>query len=492
MSFYKMRTKDALRSTIFVMIAFLLSFAILTQNQLSFQQQQQSSSLIPSLAYADKIKLANPLANQHHHQDQYKQQLLSKPSPSFGYSDDDGIGITEFTLPMNNKIVPVAPVRGIPNQFIVVLKDSLDSTTNSNAPSTLSIPSPLVSSNTDDFDGSSSNRLAGSAANALRDISAKDPRVAYIEQDQKVQAFQALPTGINRVDADLSPARSGDGTGSVNADIAILDTGIDFSHRDLNIYAQKTFVSGTSSANDDNGHGTHIAGIAAAKDNGYGVVGVAPGARLWAIKILDSTGSGFISTIIAGIDYISKYSSLVDVANLSFGCQCKSSALDNAISNAVAKGITFVVAAGNAHTDAATFAPANNPNVIAVSAIADSDGKCGGRGPSTSYGRDDSFASFSNYGSTVDMADPGVSILSTYKGNSYAYISGTSMAAPHVTGGAALYKATVNPSASQSAVKSALLNQGSKISTVCDGNGHGYFTGDPDPYNEPLLYARYL
>jgi Subtilase family/Peptidase inhibitor I9 len=524
MSFYKMRTKDALRSTIFVMIAFLLSFAILTQNQLSFQQQQQSSSLIPS-AYADKIKLANPLANQYHHQHQYKQQLLSKPSPSFGYSDDDGIGITEFTLPMNNKIIP-ASARGIPNQFIVVLKDSLDSTTNSNAPSTLSIPSPLVSSNTDDFDGSSSNRLAGSAANALRDISkqaismgsrvphifnsvihgftaivqnkqiidvlAKDPRVAYIEQDQKVQAFQALPTGINRVDADLSPARSRDGTGSVNADIAILDTGIDFSHRDLNIYAQKTFVSGTSSANDDNGHGTHIAGIAAAKDNGYGVVGVAPGARLWAIKILDSTGSGFISTIIAGIDYISKYSSLVDVANLSFGCQCKSSALDNAISNAVAKGITFVVAAGNAHTDASTFAPANNPNVIAVSAIADSDGKCGGRGPSISYGRDDSFASFSNYGSTVDMAAPGVSILSTYKGNSYAYISGTSMAAPHVTGAAALYKATVNPSASPSAVKSALLNQGSKISTVCDGNGHGYFTGDPDPYHEPLLYARYL
>ena len=529
-SYYKMRTKDALRSMIFVMISFLLSFAILTQNQLSFQQQQQSSSLIPS-AYADKIKLANPLASQHHHQHQYKQQLLSKPSLSFGYSyDDDGIGITEFALPMKNKIVPAETTRGIPNQFIIVLKDSLDPSSNSisNAPSTLSIPSPLVTSDTDGFDSSSTsnNRLAGNAANALMEITkqamsmgarvprifdsaihgftarvpnqqiidalAKDPRVAYIEQDQQVQAFQALPTGINRVDADLSPTRSGDGTGSVNADIAILDTGIDFSHRDLNVYVQKTFVSGTSFANDDNGHGTHVAGIAATKDNGYGVVGVAPGARLWAIKVLDSTGSGFISDIIAGIDYISKYSSLVDVANLSFGCQCKSSALDTAINNGVAKGITFVVAAGNAHTDAATFSPANNPNVIAVSAIADSDGKCGGAGPSTNYGRDDSFASFSNYGSTVDMAAPGVNILSTYKGNSYAYMSGTSMAAPHVTGAAALYKATVNPSASPSTVKSALQSQGSKISTVCDGNGHGYFTGDPDPYHEPLLYARYL
>jgi hypothetical protein len=542
-----MRTNYALRSTIFVTIVLLLSFAILTQNQLSLQQQK-SSLPIPSLAYADKIKLKNKsLINDISDQQQQspkssssspqvtsilplpsavqpQQQQLSEPPLSYAYSNDS-IGITEFTLPMNNKIV-TATARGIPNQFIIMLKDSLDSTSsNSNTPSTLSIPSHLVLSDTDNFDSSSSSRLARSA-NALRDISqqaismgarvprifdsvihgftailpnkqvidvlAKDPRVAYIEQDQRVQAFQTLPTGINRVDADLSPARSGDGSGSVNVDIAIIDTGIDLSHPDLNVYVQKTFVSGTSSANDDNGHGTHVAGIAAAKDNSYGVAGVAPGARLWAIKVLDSRGIGFISTIIAGIDYIAKYSNLVDVANLSFGCECKSSALDTAINNAVGKGITFVVAAGNSHKDAFTFSPANNPNVIAVSAIADSDGKCGGRGPSTSYGHDDSFASFSNYGSTVDMAAPGVSILSTYKGKSYASMTGTSMSASHVTGGAALYKGTVNPSASPSAVKSALLNQGSKISTVCDGNGHGYFTGDPDSYHEPLLYARYL
>ena len=92
------------------------------------------------------------------------------------------------------------------------------------------------------------------------------------------------------------------------------------------------------------------------------------------------------------------------------------------------------MAAGNSHKNALTFSPANNPNVIAVSAIADSDGKCGARGSSTNYGKDDYFASFSNYGSVIDMSAPGVNIFSTYKGGTYATASGTSMAAPHVTG----------------------------------------------------------
>jgi subtilisin family serine protease len=619
-----MRRNDAPFSIITVIIVLLLSFATLTQNQRSLQQQSSPSSpLIPSLAYADKIKLKNKslindiseqvvnlgssknelqgilqqirtqislVAGQDKATNAIKQiksvtelnpdgplsesllflakrqaagniqdvnnvttevaryaasgtdnmvlvleqalatvittlrQQQQQPPPlSYAYSNN-GIGTPEVTPPMNNNKIVTATARGIPNQFVVVLKDSLDHTSNAAAPN----PHFLNPGDNSRFDSSriSSSRLAVSA-NALKDISqqaismgarvprifdsaihgfiarvpnqqvidslAKDPRVAYVEQDQQVQAFfDTLPNGINRIDGDLSLARSGDGTGSVNADIAILDTGIDFSHPDLNIYAQKTFVSGTSSANDDNGHGTHVAGIAAAKDNGYGVVGVAPGARLWDIKVLDSTGSGFISDIVAGIDFIAQYYSMVDIVNLSFGCQCKSYALDSAINNAVGKGMTFVVAAGNAHTDASTFSPANNPNVIAVSAIADNDGRCGGVGPSTTYGRDDSFASFSNYGSTVDMAAPGVNILSTYKGNTYAYMSGTSMAAPHVAGAAALYKATVNPYASPSAVKNALQNQGSKISTECDGNGHGYFAGDPDPYHEPLLYARYL
>lgn len=318
----------------------------------------------------------------------------------------------------------------------------------------------------------------------------QSPFVDYIEKDKMVKAFaQTLPSGVNRVDGDLSSTKSGNGGVSINTDIAILDSGIHTSHSDLNIYHQKTFVSGTSSGNDDNGHGTHVAGIAAARDNSIGVVGIAPGAKLWAIKVLDRNGSGALSTIIKGIDYIKQYASQIEVANLSLGCECKSSAFDTAINNAVKAGITFVVASGNSGKDASTFSPANNPNVIAVSAIGDSDGKCGGTGPSTGYGRDDTLASFSNYGAVVDMTAPGTKIYSTYKGNSYATMSGTSMAAPHVAGAAALYEAS-HPGASPSEVRNALLSNGSTSSTTCDGKGHGYFTSDRDSYREPLLYVR--
>ncbi len=318
----------------------------------------------------------------------------------------------------------------------------------------------------------------------------QSPFVNYIEKDRVVKAFaQTLSKGINRVDGDLSSTRSGNGYGTVNADIAILDSGIHTRHSDLYVYHQKTFVSGTSSANDDNGHGTHVAGIAAAKDNSIGVVGMAPGAKLWAIKVLDKNGAGALSTIIKGIDYIRGYASQIEVANLSLGCQCESTAFDTAINNAVKSGITFVVAAGNAGKDASTFSPANNPNVIAVSAVADSDGKCGAKGPSTGYGNDDTLASFSNYGSVIDIAAPGAKIYSTYKGNTYATMSGTSMASPHVAGAAALYEHT-HPGALPTDIRNALLSQGSTSSTTCDGNGRGYFTNDRDSYREPLLYAR--
>src|SRR5215207_8044797 len=324
-----------------------------------------------------------------------------------------------------------------------------------------------------------------------------NPLINYIGQDKTISAFinkqqtnsqqQITPTSIDRVDGEIS-LRSGNAHSNfVNADIAILDTGIDLDHADLNVYHERSFIPGTINADDDHGHGTHLAGIAAAKDNSFGIVGIAPGARLWAIKVLESSGIGEISTLIKGLDYINQYANQVDVAVLSLGCECESGALDIAISNSIKAGITIVVAAGNEGKNARTFTPANNPEVITVSAIADSDGKCGGNGPSSPFGGDDTLASFSNFGEVIDISAPGVEIYSTFKANSYTSLTGTSMAAPHVAGAAALY-ISLHPEASPDAVKSYLITSGTDSKDLCDGNGHGYFNGDKDNFHEPLLY----
>ncbi|MGD1836482.1 MAG: S8 family serine peptidase [Nitrososphaeraceae archaeon] len=326
---------------------------------------------------------------------------------------------------------------------------------------------------------------------AILDLLSEHPLVKYIGQDKIIHAFashvpQKLPLSVDRVDGDLSSIN--DNTGKVNADIAILDTGIDLNHDDLNVVQEMTFVPGTGTANDDHGHGTHIAGIAAAEDNDVGIVGIAAGANLWAIKVLESSGFGDISTLVKGIDYITENSDKVDVAVASLGCECESIALDQAITNAVESGITFVVASGNNGKNANTFTPANHPLVISVSAIVDSDGKCGGEGPQTPYGVDDSLASFSNYGPVIDIAAPGVDIFSTFKSNSYSTMTGTSMAAPHVAGAAALYISN-NDNTSPAAVAEALKDFGSKLGDFCDGNGRGYFSNDADNSGEPLLYV---
>ena len=269
-----------------------------------------------------------------------------------------------------------------------------------------------------------------------------------------------------------------------------MDTGIQLNHPDLNVYRQVTFVTATTSGNDDNGHGTAVAGIAAAKDDSQGVVGLAPGARLWSIKVLNSNGIGLISDIIKGIDYATEHANEIDVVNLSFGGDGSSSALHTAIINSVAAGITYAAAAGNDAKDASSVIPASFPEVIAVSAIVDTDGKCGGISiiPTTA-GKDDTFASFSNYGSVIDMAAPGVQIKTTTRGSSYtSSFSGTSASTPHVTGAAALYKFE-HPSATPSDIRNALRSLGSSPTTICDGNGHGYFTGDRDNNAEPLLYV---
>jgi subtilisin len=379
----------------------------------------------------------------------------------------------------------------IPNQYIVVLKDNADDSPNEVANEARERGAEVLYVYQYALEGFAV-RANEQALEHIKD----NPNVDYVEQDQVVEIFaQNIPTGINRIDADVSiSTASGDGSGSVDVDIAIIDTGIDLDHPDLNVYKQKSFVKSKRTADDDNGHGSHVAGTAAAKDDSSGVVGVSPGARLWAVKVLDRNGSGSMSAVIAGVDYVTQNAASIDVANMSLGCKCTSSSLNSAMSNSVAAGVTYAVAAGNNAEDAGSFSPANHPDVITVSAIADSDGKCGGLGSSTSYGADDTFATFSNYGSTIELAAPGVKIYSTYKGGSYATLSGTSMAAPHVAGAAGLYKAS-NPTASPSEVLAALTSSASISTTTCDAtlnDGRGYFSGDKDSSTEPLLHAGTL
>ena len=183
-----------------------------------------------------------------------------------------------------------------------------------------------------------------------------------------------------------------------------------------------------------------------AKDNDKGIVGIAPGARIWAIKVCDGLGECKVTNQIKGVEYAIAHADEIDVLNISIE-NPNSPALNNVIDAAVKAGILVVVSAGNYGKDASATSPANNPNVLTVSAIGDSDGECGGAGPeltsasNNSTIADDSFAFFSNYGPSVKIAPPGVSILSTYKGSGYAVDSGTSMATPYVSGAAALYKA---------------------------------------------------
>jgi subtilisin len=400
----------------------------------------------------------------------------------------------DFTL-------PEGAYRVIPGQYIVTLKDGalIDTT---------SILREHKIADLLQFSSALKGFASTLSDKQLKELQ-NDPRVAAIEPDVEVYAFghnlpsrqgnwwdkyftpkpttstQTIPTGINRIDADASTTAKINGVDErVDIDVAVIDTGVEKSHPDLNVYKQVKYTS-ESSLDDKNGHGTHVAGTIGALDNTIGVVGVAPGARIWSVKVLNAQGSGNMSDIIKGIDYVTANASSIEVANMSLGCECTSSALNTAITNAVNAGVTVVVAAGNSAKDSTTFSPANHPDVITVSALTDFNGLPGGGAAATCYNDgDDTFATFSNFGSPVDIAAPGVCIKSTWKGSGYNTISGTSMASPHVAGAAALYIAKNGKPTNASGVanvRSALMSAGW---TQSSSNG---FSGDPDSGAEPLL-----
>jgi subtilisin len=342
--------------------------------------------------------------------------------------------------------------------------------------------------------------LPAAAVRALE----RQPGVTGIWPDLPVHAEedQTLPTGVDRIDADLSSlaAINKDG-GDIDADVAVLDTGIDKTHPDLNV-ADGADCSGSRTQNDwtdGDGHGTHVAGTIAAKDDTFGVVGVAPGSRLWAVKVLDNNGEGRFSDLICGLDWVYRHRTTIDVVNMSLGgyateedqksCTKATSPLHKAICKVVNNGgVPIVVAAGNESTDAANRVPATYPEVITVSAFRDLNGVYGGGGKSEQCGRrnDDTFAGFSNYGQDVDIAAPGVCILSTWPGagDRFKLLSGTSMATPHVTGAVALYFGKELGEDTPKAVREWLLSSAASRSQ----NSKFGFDGDPDKYRERVLY----
>lgn len=329
--------------------------------------------------------------------------------------------------------------------------------------------------------------LPEQAASAI----ARDPRVAFVEPDQSVGVLaQTIPTGITRASAPANQSIDIDGTDDqrVDVDIAIIDTGIQSDHPDLNVVSLTSCV-GTGSmggcvvgaGEDDNGHGTHVAGTAAALDNGLGVVGVAPGARLHSVKVLTAPGTGLMSDVIGGIDWVTQRADTIEVANMSLGCDCQMEAFDLALAASVDAGVVHVVAAGNDDHDARDYIPAGHPDAITVSALADFDGSAGGRSGATCRpDEDDTLADFSNWGPAVDIAAPGTCILSTALLGGYRTLSGSSMASPHVAGAAAVLTSSANDPQDRADVDA--VRQ-----TLTTAGNFGWLDDSNDGITEPLL-----
>ncbi len=350
------------------------------------------------------------------------------------------------------------PGGSLKDHYIVVFKENVD--INSSAPD-MEVNYGLTVSHV------YRHALKGMAAyipagrlNALR----HDPRVAYVVEDMlRTVGGQTIPTGVQRIFADENENIDIDGADNyrVDVDVAVIDTGIDLEHTDLNVVSSTSCLNSSGGGppwareyycgeggDDDHYHGTHVAGSVAALDNGIGVVGVAPGARLWAVKVCDAQGSCPSSAIIAGIDYVAGNADSIEVANMSLGGSGYSQAEYDAIQGAVDAGVAFAVAAGNDDDDANNYSPAAFDNVLTVSALADFDGEPGGLGsPTCRDDQDDTLADFSNWGDAVQIAAPGVCIYSTFpiEEGEYGTISGTSMASPHAAGALALLASANNP-----------------------------------------------
>lgn len=334
--------------------------------------------------------------------------------------------------------VDIAPQADlIPGQYIVVLKASAPAAQVMNAV----VPMPGVRIQTV-YVAAINGFAAKLSPEALAQLEA-DPNVAYIEQDQwmRADATQTGATwGIDRVDQrnlPLSGTYTYTNTGA-GVTAYIIDTGINTTHNEFGGRASVGYDAIGDGRNgiDCNGHGTHVSGTV-----GGTTYGIAKSVTLKAVRVLDCSGSGSNSGVIAGVDWVTAHHSGASVANMSLGGGA-STALDNAVTNSINSGVSYAIAAGNSNKNACNYSPARTPSAMTVGATTSTDAR----------------ASYSNYGACLDLFGPGSSITSSWIGSNSATntISGTSMATPHVAGVAALYLQS-NPTASAATVRNALV-----------------------------------
>jgi subtilisin len=381
-----------------------------------------------------------------------------------------------------------APLDGqiIPGQFIILTADGV-------SPATVAADYGLAAEH---IYGAAVRGFSAAVPNHMVAALQADARVIMVDPVRiYLPLNQVVPTGVDRIETDKS-IDLGSGV-VVDLDVAIIDTGIS-SHPDLTLAGGRNFAGGPADNFDDkNGHGTHVAGTVGAIDNGSGVVGVAPGVRLWAVRVCTNICPS--SNIIAGIDWVTerKASGEIDFAAANYSissadsdndCDNPANAIHAAICGLVDEGVVFVMAAGNDNRVKVPF-----PVAFSVSAVADFDGKAGGAGePTCRSDTDDTLANFSNYGEKVDIAAPGVCILSTWNDGGYNTISGTSMAAPHVTGAVALYLHANNLAPATSAAGVAAIEQAIIDAAHPQGTNNHVCSYDDARIGGPMLFVNHI
>ncbi|MEV7426750.1 S8 family peptidase [Streptomyces sp. NPDC091212] len=351
-----------------------------------------------------------------------------------------GAALPAHAAPAEGKILHAGSPTAVEGSYIVTLKEAAGfSAASATGKGLVSEYGGKVART---FDGALNGYAAKLSETQAKRLAA-DPAVALVEQDQKVQvdATQtSAPWGLDRIDQAALPLNGTytypDTAGS-GVTAYVIDTGVRITHTQISGRASYGYnaITGSTSANDDQGHGTHVATTIAGS-----TYGVAKSAKVVAVKVLDSSGSGTTAGVITGINWVTNNAVKPAVANLSLGGGA-STTLDTAVSNSIASGVTYAVAAGNDGALASSYSPARVATAITVGATTSTDAK----------------ASYSNYGSAVNIFAPGSSIVAGYNTSdtATATLSGTSMATPHVAGAAAVYLAG-HTSATPAAVLSAL------------------------------------